>query len=170
VSERTVIYHPIGVVRSDHVEAGRTPVQPVYAPGCRGTVEVFQEYAEGLRDLEGFSHIYLIYHFHRSEPGALIVKPFLDDTDRGVFSTRAPSRPNPIGLSVVELISREGNILHVNNVDILDGTPVLDIKPYAARFDRIETTRNGWHDGIDDETARQRGKRGFTARPEGRAP
>lgn len=115
-----------------------------------------------MRDLEGFSHVYLIYHFHRSGPARLVVKPFLQDVERGVFATRAPCRPNAVGLSIVELVRREGNVLHLDGVDILDGTPLLDVKPYTARFDRIESTRNGWQDEVDEETARERGKRGYT--------
>jgi len=88
-----------------------------------------------------------------------VVKPFLQDVERGVFATRAPCRPNPIGLSVVKLVRREGNVLYLDGVDVLDGTPLLDIKPYTAKFDRIETTRNGWQDEVDDQTARLRGRR-----------
>jgi tRNA-Thr(GGU) m(6)t(6)A37 methyltransferase TsaA len=129
--------------------------------------------AAGLRDLEGFSHIYLLYHFHQSGPKRLVVKPFLQDIEHGVFATRATCRPNAIGLSIVELVCRKGNILHINNVDILDGTPLLDIKPYTAKFDQIDTTRNSWQDAVDEETARQRGRRGYlsvpTRRPDGDA-
>jgi len=157
----SVVYRPIGVIRSEHTKPGDTPIQLAYAKGCRGRAEVFAEYADGLKDLEGFSHVYLIYHLHRADPAKLIVKPFLQEVERGVFATRAPCRPNAIGLSIVELIRREGNILHLDGVDILDGTPLLDIKPYTAKFDRIETTRNGWQDEVDDETARRRGKRGY---------
>jgi tRNA (adenine37-N6)-methyltransferase len=155
-----ITYKPIGVIHSEHVVQNRTPIQPAYASGCKGCVEVFPEWAEGLRDLEGFSHIYLVYHFHQSGPIRLIEKPFLQDVDRGVFATRATCRPNPIGLSVVELVSCKGNVLHIDKVDILDGPPLLDIKPYTAKFDRIDTTRNGWQDAVDEETARLRGKRG----------
>ena len=155
-----ITYKPIGVIRSKHVVQDQTPIQPVYASGCKGRVEVFPELAEGLRDLEGFSHIYLLYHFHQSGPTRLVVIPFLQDIEHGVFATRANCRPNAIGLSIVELVRREGNILHINNVDILDGTPLLDIKPYTARFDRIDTSRNGWQDAVDEETARRRGRRG----------
>ncbi len=161
----TILYRPIGVIRSGHAVADQTPIQPVYARGCKGEVEIFPEFAEALRDLEGFSHLYLIYHLHRSGPARLVVKPFLQDVERGVFATRAPCRPNPIGLSIVELSYREGNVLHVNNVDILDGTPLLDIKPYTARFDNVETTRNGWQDAVDEETARRRGRRGYPGVP-----
>ncbi len=154
-------YRPIGVVRSEHTRPEDTPIQPIYAQGCPGRVEVFPEYWEGLRDLEGFSHVYLIYHLHRAGPARLVVRPFLEDVERGVFATRAPSRPNPIGLSIVELVRREGGVLHVDGVDVLDGTPLLDIKPYTARFDRIETTRNGWQDSVDEESAQHRGSRGY---------
>jgi len=161
MTESCITYKPIGVIYSEHTIAEETPIQPAYAKGCRGRAEIFPEYEEGLRDLDGFSHIYLIYHFHLSTTAKLIVKPFLQDVERGVFATRAPTRPNAIGLSIVELVSREGNILYLDGVDILDGTPLLDIKPYVARFDCVETLRNGWQDEVDDETARQRGKRGY---------
>ncbi|GAF87189.1 unnamed protein product, partial [marine sediment metagenome] len=124
-------YRPIGVIRSEHVVAEQTPIQPAYAQGCKGLVEVCPEFEEGLRDLEGFSHLFLIYHFHQAEPAKLVVKPFLQDVERGVFATRAPCRPNAVGLSIVELVRREGNVLHLDGVDILDGTPLLDIKPYT---------------------------------------
>ena len=161
MTESCITYKPIGVIYSEHTIAEETPIQPAYAKGCRGRAEIFPEYEEGLRDLDGFSHIYLIYHFHLSTTAKLIVKPFLQDVERGVFATRAPTRPNAIGLSIVELVSREGNVLYLDGVDILDGTPLLDIKPYVARFDCVETLRNGWQDEVDDETARQRGKRGY---------
>jgi len=156
---QAIVYKPIGVIRSGHTNPEETPIQPVYAEGCRGQAEVFPEFAAGLRDLEGFSHIYLVYHMHKADRPRLTVKPFLQDVERGVFTTRAPCRPNPIGLSIVELLSREGNIIHLEGVDILDGTPLLDIKPYTARFDRIEGTRNGWQDEVDEETAQLRGNR-----------
>jgi tRNA (adenine37-N6)-methyltransferase len=162
MTETDITYRPIGVIRSEHVAAQQTPIQPVYAKGCMGRAEVFPEFADGLRDLDGFSHVYLIYHFHKSGPVKLIVKPFLQDIERGVFSTRRPCRPNAIGLSVVELVRREGNVLHLDGVDILDGTPLLDIKPYTAKFDLFKTLRNGWQDEVDEETARKRGRRDFT--------
>jgi tRNA (adenine37-N6)-methyltransferase len=161
MSEAVISYKPIGVIRSEHHTAEKTPIQPTYAKGCKGRAEIFPEFAEGLRDLDGFSHVYLIYHFHQSGSARLLFKPFLQDVERGVFATRAPCRPNAIGLSVVELVSHEGNVLHLDGVDILDGTPLLDIKPYTAKFDRIETTRNGWQDEVDEQTARRRGRRGY---------
>lgn len=159
MSQAAITYRSIGVIRSEHTVAEQTPIQPVYAADCLGRVEVIPEFTEGLRDLDGFSHIYLIYHFHRSGPARLLVKPFLQDVERGVFATRAPRRPNAIGLSVVELLRREGSVLHVAGVDVLDGTPLLDLKPYVGRFDCLSTTRNGWQDDVDEDTARQRGSR-----------
>jgi tRNA-Thr(GGU) m(6)t(6)A37 methyltransferase TsaA len=161
MKETHVSYRPIGVIHSDHVTAENTPIQPVYAKGCKGRAEVFPEFAEGLADLDGFSHIYLIYHLHLAGPAKLTVKPFLQDAAHGVFATRAPCRPNPIGLSIVELVRREGNVIYLDGLDVLDGTPLLDIKPYTAKFDRLDTTRNGWQDEVDDAVARQLGGRGF---------
>jgi len=157
----SIVYKPIGIIRSEHTQPEKTPIQPVYSEGCLGTAEVFPEFAAGLRDLDGFSHIYLVYHLHKAGEPRLVVKPFLQDVERGVFATRAPCRPNPIGLSIVRLVRREGNVLHLDGVDVLDGTPLLDIKPYTARFDRIENTRNGWQDEVDDESAQTRGRRGY---------
>ena len=161
MNERAFVCCPIGVIHTEHTAAEKTPIQPVYAKGSTGVVEVFPEFAAGLRDVDGFSHLYLLYHFHEARTVRLTVKPFMQDVERGVFSTRAPCRPNGIGLSVVELVGREGNSLHVNNVDVLDGTPVLDIKPYTAKFDRFETARNGWQDDTDENTAQHRGRRGY---------
>ena len=106
----SVVYKPIGVIRSEHTKPEKTPIQPVYSEGCQGRAEVFPEFAAGLRNLEGFSHIYLVYHLHKAAEPRLVVTPFLQDVDRGVFATRAPCRPNPIGLSIVKLVRREGNI------------------------------------------------------------
>lgn len=156
----SVTYMPIGVVRSGHFAEYATPIQPVYAEGCTGRAEIFPEFAEALQDIEGFSHLYLIYHFHRATSAKLIIKPFLQDVDRGIFATRAPCRPNSIGLSVVRLVRRDGNVLHLDGLDILDGTPLLDIKPYTAKFDLVQTARNGWQDDVDEETAWRRGSRG----------
>ena len=137
-------FKPIGVVHTPFQETTNMPIQPAGAAGVQGAVEIYPAYAEGLKDLEGFSHIFLLYYFHRVDGFALRVKPFLDDRARGVFATRAPRRPNPIGLSAVRLMKREGNILHIENVDILDGTPLLDIKPYVPEFDQFAAERVGW--------------------------
>ena len=139
-----ISYQPIGVVHSPFADIENVPIQPPAAEGVRGTVEVFAEFADGLKDLDGFSHIVLLYHFHRVRQVRLTVVPFMDTNARGLFATRAPSRPNPIGLSVVRLLSVEGNVLHVENVDIVDGTPLLDIKPFVPEFDQRTVERIGW--------------------------
>lgn len=158
---RPITFQPIGVIWSGHRRGEETPIQPAYAKGCLGRAEVLPEFAEGLKDIGGFSHIYLIYHLHRAGPAKLVTRPFLQDRERGVFATRSPHRPNAIGLSVVELVRVEGNVVHLDRVDILDGTPLLDIKPYSGKFDVITDTRNGWQDEVDDETAQKRGRRGY---------
>ncbi|MCD5408740.1 tRNA (N6-threonylcarbamoyladenosine(37)-N6)-methyltransferase TrmO [Candidatus Bipolaricaulota bacterium] len=139
-----IVYEPIGVIHTPFREPKGTPIQPPAARGIQGRVEVFPEYAEGLSDLEGFSHVILLYHFHRAGPMRLMVRPFMDTRERGVFATRAPARPNPIGISVVRLLRIESNILQVSDVDIVDGTPLLDIKPYVPEFDAPSEVRLGW--------------------------
>ncbi len=119
------------------------PVQPTGAKGIAGTIEIKPEYIDGLKDIEGFSHIILIYHFHLSKGYSLKVKPFLDENLRGIFATRAPKRPNPLGISVVKLIKVKNNILQIEDVDIVDGTPLLDIKPYVPDFDIHEVEKIG---------------------------
>jgi tRNA-Thr(GGU) m(6)t(6)A37 methyltransferase TsaA len=137
---------PIGVIRTPFRKPKGTPIQPSVAGGARGTVEVFDPYREGLKDLEGFDRIWLIYWFHRAPGSRLLVTPFLDSERRGVFATRAPARPNPIGISPVRLLRVDGNILTVAGVDIIDATPLLDIKPYAPAFDCYQVKRCGWMD------------------------
>ncbi|MCD4770772.1 MAG: tRNA (N6-threonylcarbamoyladenosine(37)-N6)-methyltransferase TrmO [Bacteroidales bacterium] len=137
-------YIQIGIINSPFKEPKGTPIQPIAAQGIDGTVEVFQEYAEGLKDIDGFSHIILVYHFHLSKESSLKVKPFMDDQKHGVFSTRAPNRPNSIGISVVRLVKIEGKILYVKDLDIVDGTPLLDIKPYVPEFDIRDVKKKGW--------------------------
>lgn len=139
-----ICYEPIGTIHSPFKELAGMPIQPIGAGGAVGRIEIRPELQEGLKDLDGFSHIHVLYHFHGASGYALSVKPFLDKTERGVFSTRAPKRPNAIGLSVLKLLRVEGNILHVENVDILDGTPLLDIKPYIPKFDGWQADRTGW--------------------------
>lgn len=157
----SIVYTPIGVIRSEHREPEKTPIQPVYARGCNGRAEILPQYVEGLKDLDGFSHLLLLYHFHRAGEPLLTVVPFTDDQPRGLFSTRSPRRPNPIGLSLVRLLRIEGATLHLSDVDILDGTPLLDIKPYIPRFERVDDAAGGWTATVDEETARQRGRRGY---------
>ena len=137
-------YKLIGVIHSPFKEPKGTPIQPRAAKDIKGTVEVFPEYAEGLKDVEGFSHIILIYHFHLSKKSSLKVKPYMDNEPHGVFAMRGPSRPNPIGISAVRLLRIEENTLHIQDVDIVDGSPLLDIKPYVPEFDIREVTKTGW--------------------------
>ena len=137
---------PIGTIHSPFKTLEGMPIQPTGAKGVKGTVDVLPEYHPALQDLDGFSHIYLLYHFHRSRGFKLKVTPFLDTQPRGLFSTRAPVRPNPIGLSVVQLININGGTLHIQNVDILDGTPLLDVKPYIPEFDQQNNIKTGWFD------------------------
>ena len=139
-------YKPIGIIHSEFKRKEGIPIQPTGASKKRGQVEIFPDYALGLRDLEGFSHIYLIYHFHLSRGYSLFTKPFMDDKKHGVFATHAPRRPNAIGMSVVRLVGRKDNILEVENIDIIDGTPLLDIKPYIPSFveKEREDVRIGW--------------------------
>jgi tRNA-Thr(GGU) m(6)t(6)A37 methyltransferase TsaA len=136
---------PIGIIRSPHQRAKGTPVQSALAVGVEGKVEVFPEYAAGLRDLDGFDRIWLVYWFDRAKPAELVVTPYLDTTPRGLFATRAPCRPNPIGLSSVRLRGISGNVLRVDGLDILDNTPLLDIKPYIPAFDAFDAKRIGWY-------------------------
>jgi len=139
-----VVYKPIGVVHSPFKVPSGTPIQSVSAMDEEGEIEVFMEYEKGLADLDGFSHIIVIYHCHLVKSVPLLVKPYMDDTERGVFATRSPARPNPIGLSVVKLESVEGNILRIRGIDMVDGTPVLDIKPYVPQFQVNGQVRVGW--------------------------
>lgn len=141
-----VTVNPIGVIHSSLTEAKGSPIQPVYAAGSEGVVEVFEQYQQGLKDLGGFERIWLIYWFHKAKQARLLVTPFMDTAERGLFSTRAPSRPNPIGFSAVRLLRVEENRLYIGEVDILDGTPLLDIKPYVSRFDKFDVQRSGWTD------------------------
>jgi tRNA-Thr(GGU) m(6)t(6)A37 methyltransferase TsaA len=136
-------YVPIGIIHSPFKEPSGVPIQASAAEDTKGTVEVFPEFADGLKDVEGFSHIILLYHFHLAGK-ALQVKPYMDDQLRGVFATRAPSRPNPIGMSIVRLVRVEGGMLHIRDIDVVDGTPLLDIKPYVPEFDVREATSIGW--------------------------
>jgi len=140
-----ILMRPIGVIHSPFTDKSQTPIQASRSQ-ARGVVEVYPEYVEGLQDLEGFSHIFLLYAFHESVDYSLLVKPFLDNQLRGLFATRYPARPNPIGLSVVRLTARKGNTLEVEGVDMLDGTPLLDIKPYVTDFDLRTDTRSGWYE------------------------
>ncbi len=135
---------PIGIIRSPFTQAAGTPIQASMAEGATGTVEILPAFAAGLKDLDGFDRIWLLYWFDRAVAPKLIVTPYLDDQPHGVFATRAPARPNAIGMSAVRLLRIDGCTLHVADVDILDGTPLLDIKPYVPAFDGRDAKRIGW--------------------------
>ena len=150
--EHLLTFKPIGVIHTPFHGAAGTPIQTALAEGAEGRVEVRADVAEGLKDLEGFDRIWLVYAFDRASAARLLVIPFRDKVHRGVFATRAPCRPNPIGLSCVRLVRIEGNVLHVRDVDMLDGTPLLDIKPYVPRFDHFEANRCGWLDRSQDRS------------------
>ena len=135
---------PIGIIHTPFKQPNGTPIQPAFAKGAEGVVELYPEYAPGLKDLDGFDRIWLIYFCDRCADYRLIVKPYMDTKERGLFATRAPARPNPIGLSPVKLQRIEASILFVADVDMLDGTPLLDIKPYSPKFDCFEVSRTGW--------------------------
>jgi len=149
-----VAYQPIGVLRSPHGDVQGMPIQPVGARGVQGRIDVAPEFSAGLKDLEGFSYVIVLYHLHRISGYELLVKPFLDTADHGIFATRSPKRPNAIGLSVLELVGVDldeaGGVVRLRNVDILDGTPVLDIKPYVPAFDVWQAERIGWFAGKVD--------------------
>ena len=144
----SIINTPIGVIHSPFTDPADTPIQGVFADSARGEVEVFPEYAAGLKDIDGFSHLILIYHFHLAEGYSLISKPFIGDKEKGIFSIRHPRRPNPIGISIVRLDAVMGNVLKISEVDILDGTPLLDIKPFVHQFDQRDDIQSGW---VDDQ-------------------
>lgn len=146
-----IILKPIGVIHSAFHQLEGMPIQPTSSASSPGVIEVYPEFVEGIKDLDGFSHLYLIYFFHKTGQAKLLVTPFLDKEPHGVFATRAPSRPNPIGLSLVEVSRIEPPIIHVSQIDVLDGTPLLDIKPYIPEFEPLSHVRIGWL-----EQARQR--------------
>jgi tRNA-Thr(GGU) m(6)t(6)A37 methyltransferase TsaA len=139
-------FRPIGTIHSPFTAAAGAPIQPVMAGDAEGEVRVRPDYAEGLADLEGFDRIWLLYLFDRAKTVRLTVTPYMDTAAHGLFSTRAPARPNPIGMSSVRLLEVDGCRLRVAGIDVLDGTPLLDIKPYAKRFDIYPTERDGWLD------------------------
>jgi len=145
-SKEPIQVTPIGVTHTTYHEHGETPIQGAFKPEGTGWVEVFPEYREGLKDIEGFSHLFLIYLFHRTSEVKLVAAPFLETTPHGIFAIRGPMRPNHLGLSVVRLERVEGHRLDIAEVDMLDGTPLLDIKPYVSHFDRRDNVRCGWVD------------------------
>lgn len=141
---KQIIVNPIGIIRTPHSDIKNMPIQPIAAEGIKGYIELLPEYAEGLSDLEGFSHITLLYHFHKIKGYKLKVIPFMDTRERGIFSCKAPKRPNAIGISTVRLLGIEGNIVHIEQVDMLDGTPLIDIKPFYSKYDNRDNVTMGW--------------------------
>lgn len=147
---------PIGTIHSPFTSLEDMPIQPKGAHNSIGTIELNEEYIEGLADLDGFSHLYLLYHFHEAKETKLSVTPFMDIIPRGVFSTRSPVRPNHIGLSIVELQEITGRYIKVRGIDILDGTPLLDIKPYIEAFDFVDKSKSGWMKATETDVAQKR--------------
>jgi tRNA-Thr(GGU) m(6)t(6)A37 methyltransferase TsaA len=150
----TIAYTPIGYFSTPHKSIKDMPIQPSGARGICGTIHVAPEYCEGLDDLDGFSHVIVLYHLHKIRGHELTVTPFLDTDTHGIFATRSPKRPNPIGLSVMKIRSLSGGELVLENVDVLDGTPVIDIKPYVPDFDIWPADRIGWFEGGKSAKAR----------------
>ena len=142
--KKTIKVKPIGIIHTPYKEPKGIPIQGKFKRGVTGMARVFPEYKAGLKDIEGFSHIILIYYFNRSEEEQLTGKPFLENTEHGIFAIRSPHRPNHIGLSIVKLKGVKGNTVTFSEVDVLDGTPLLDIKPYVSRFDSRKNVKNGW--------------------------
>ncbi len=154
--------NPIGTIHTPFTTLEDMPIQPSGARTIEGKVVLREEFAPGLRDLEGFSHIFLLYLFHQAMRTELTVVPFMDTVARGVFATRSPLRPNHIGISVVELLSVDGPTIHVRGVDILDNTPLLDIKPFISAFDQVANSRDGWMTASAEEVAARRSDSRFT--------
>jgi len=142
-----IVLRPIGSIRTPFSRAGGSPIQSRYARGAEGTVELFAEYEPGLKDIAGFDRLWLIYLFDRASDAQLVVRPYLDTAEHGVFATRSPARPNRIGMSSVRLLRVEGTRLFVADVDMLDGSPLVDIKPCIPEFDYLAARRTGWFEG-----------------------
>jgi tRNA (adenine37-N6)-methyltransferase len=153
-----IALRPIGCIRTPFSTATGTPIQSSAAHGVEGTIELFPRYVPGLRDIEGFERLWLIYQFHRAVSPQLLVRPYLDSVEHGVFATRSPARPNHIGMSAVRLLAVEGNRLRIADVDMLDGTPLFDLKPYVPAFDHLEVKGVGWYEGksVDGAVADER--------------
>jgi tRNA (adenine37-N6)-methyltransferase len=144
---QSIIFHPIGIIHTPFSSHDDMPIQGIGGKGIKATIEIFPEFTAGLKDLDGFSHIILLYHLHLVEKSELIVKPFLDDKERGIFATRSPVRPNPIGMTTVRLIEIIDNRLIIEDVDMIDQSPLLDIKPCLPVIDDIQELRLGWLTG-----------------------
>ncbi len=156
-----VTFTPIGVIRTPFSEPAGMPVQAVAATGIAGTIELDPAFVEGLADLDGFSHLHLLYHLHLMTSARMTVVPFMDTVPHGLFATRSPARPNPIGLSTVRLVGIDGTTIHIEDVDILDGTPLLDMKPYVPQLDDRAEPRIGWYAGRVERVAEVRADERF---------
>jgi tRNA (adenine37-N6)-methyltransferase len=148
----SITYQPIGIIRTSFKDVTGMPIQPCGANGVTGGLYIYPEFIDGLKDIEGFSHLILIYHFHKITHWEPEVVPFMDTNKHGIFATRAPSRPNPVGISIVKLISRNDNLLNVEEIDILDGTPLIDIKPFYGLYDNRKEYFSGWLETIKDKS------------------
>ena len=155
MTDADVILQPLGVIRTPHQDPDRTPIQPCFAGAARGEVRLDPGYVEGLDGLAAFSHMFLIYHLHQAEPGSLRVKPFMLDELKGVFACRYPHRPNRLGMSLVKILAVEGDRVVFEGADMLDGTPLLDIKPYFPKADCPDAAWGGWTEQIEVEAARR---------------
>jgi tRNA-Thr(GGU) m(6)t(6)A37 methyltransferase TsaA len=142
-----ITLEPIGIIHSPYLNKEDIPIQGIFKPQGTGTIEVFEKYSQGLQDVEGFSHLMILYFFHKSKDFSLLGKPFLEDKLHGIFSIRSPHRPNHLGVSVVRLLEKKGNLLKVGEIDVFDGTPLLDIKPYVPEFDGRKDVKIGWLKG-----------------------
>jgi len=145
-----ITINPIGIIHTPFDDVNGMPIQPLAAKGVKGYVELFPEYLEGLTDIEGFSHITLLYYFHKINSYNLTVKPFLDTQEHGIFATKSPKRPNAIGFSTVKLLGVDNNIMHIEMVDMLNNTPLIDIKPFFSKFDNRTETKSGWLDNLGE--------------------
>lgn len=139
-----VTYSPIGIIHSSFKNPDDTPIQAIFSNGAKGKVEVYPKYAAGLKNIGGFSHLILLYHFHLVKSYSMISKPFIGNTEKGIFSIRHPERPNPIGISIVRLDNVKENVLEISDVDVIDGTPLIDIKPLVYEFDNRDNIKSGW--------------------------
>jgi len=144
MESKQIIINPIGIIHTPFNTIESMPIQPLAAESVKGYIELSLEYVEGLKDLEAFSHVTLLYHLHKITDHSLTVKPFMDTKEHGIFATRSPKRPNAIGLSTVKLLGIENNIIHLEKVDMLNGTPLIDIKPFFEKFDNRTNTKAGW--------------------------
>ena len=156
-----ISFEPIGIIHTPFNKLENMPIQPTSDKSETGFIEIFPEFIEALKDLEGFSHIYLLYHFHKGGQTKLTVTPFLDKEPHGIFATRAPNRPNPIGLSLVELIRVESNLVYIDRIDVLNGTQLLDIKPYVPAFENADNVRTGWLEEVKEQVRSQRSDKRF---------